>query len=221
MKYISKELGTQKQYQELLACLDENSPCNPRDTAETMVKIACYYRNPNSAYADNLELFKLVAAFAERHIADEEILWRCIRTMGALGSLSVKKRSKKYCYQFLWRFCSHSNKRVRFMVSWQILYYFDDLLLAEPDWFDYAFSTLAITPANDTYHSFSLFLDWHVDAFSREQLAAVLPKYEKFLSKTKYQYYQKRYTTLVRALKQHIAGETVLQPRKIFNEDGE
>jgi len=53
------------------------------------------------------------------------------------------------------------------------------------------------------------------------QLAATLPKYEKFLSKTKYQYYQKRYTTLVRALKQHIAGETVLQPRKIFNEDGE
>ena len=110
MKYISKELGTQKQYQELLACLDENSPCNPRDTAETMVKIACYYRNPNSAYADNLELFKLIAAFAERHIADKEILRRCVRTMGALGSLSDKKRSKKYCYKFLWRFRYHDNK---------------------------------------------------------------------------------------------------------------
>ena len=54
MKYISKELGTQKQYQELLACLDENSPCNPRDTAETMLKIVCRYRIRNSAYSENL-----------------------------------------------------------------------------------------------------------------------------------------------------------------------
>ena len=117
MKYISKELGTQKQYQELLACLDENSPCNPRDTAETMLKIVCNYRIRNSAYSDNLELCKLVAAFAERHIADEEILWRCVRIMCELGSLSDKKRSKKYCYQFLWRFRSHSNKRVRCIIS--------------------------------------------------------------------------------------------------------
>lgn len=90
MKYISKELGTQKQYQELLACLDENSPCNPRDTAETMLKIVCNYRIRNSAYSDNLELCKLVAAFAERHIADKEILRRCVRIMCEKYSCSAE-----------------------------------------------------------------------------------------------------------------------------------
>lgn len=78
MKYISRELGKPKQFQELLGYLtaflnDENTDSTPLDTASTMNKIACYHRIP-SEFTENMNCLKLAMAFGDKYADDEKTL---------------------------------------------------------------------------------------------------------------------------------------------------
>ena len=54
--------------------------------------------------------------------------------------------------------------------------------------------------------------DDEISSMSNTQISIVLEKYEKFLKKTKSEYYQKRFTKLVDLLKKHVAEKIVLTP---------
>ena len=82
----------------------------------------------------------------------------------------------------------------------------------EPDWFDYAVSILDLPPADKSFSEFALMFDDEISSMSNTQISIVLEKYEKFLQKTKSEYYQKRFTKLVDLLKKHVAGKIVLTP---------
>ena len=88
----------------------------------------------------------------------------------------------------------------------------------EPDWFDYAVSLLDLPPANESFWEFSIMLNKEINSFNNEQISFIIGKYEKFLQKTKNDFYKKTYTQLVKLLKKHISGETVLKPQDLLKD---
>ena len=61
-------------------------------------------------------------------------------------------------------------------------------------------------------------LDEEISSMSNAQISIVIEKYEKFLKKTKNDFYKKTYTQLVKLLKKHISGETVLKPQDLLKD---
>ena len=216
MKYISRELGKPKQFQELLGYLtaflnDKETDSTPLDTASTMNKIACYHRMP-SEFTENIDSLKLAMAFGNKYADDEKILWHCLRALGEFGFLSTQEKCKLLCFNYLSKFRNHESKKIRRRVALDLIGSYRELLKKEPDWFDYAVSLLDLPPANESFYEFSLMLDEEISSMSNAQISIVIEKYEKFLKKTKNDYYQKRFTKLVDLLKKHVAGKIVLTP---------
>lgn len=216
MKYISRELGKPKQFQKLLDYLtaflnDENTDSTPLDTADTMSKIACYHRMP-SEFTKNVDCLKLVINFSNKYADDEKILWHCLRALGEFGFLSTREKCKLLCFNYLSEFRNHESKKIRHLVVWNSICLYLELLKEEPDWFDYAVSLLDLPPANESFSEFALMFDDEISSMSNAQISIVIEKYEKFLKKTKNDYYQKRFTKLVDLLKKHVAGKIVLTP---------
>ena len=216
MKYKSRELGKPKQFQELLGYLtaflnDKETDYTPLDTADTMSKIACYHRMP-SEFTENIDSLKLAMAFGDKYVDDEKILWHCLRALGEFGFLSTQEKCKLLCFDYLSKFRNHKSKKIRRRVALDLIGSYRELLKKEPDWFDYAVSLLDLPPANESFYEFSLMLDEEISSMSNAQISIVIEKYEKFLKKTKNEYYQKRFTKLVDLLKNHVAGKIVLTP---------
>lgn len=216
MKYKSRELGKPKQFQELLGYLtaflnDKETDSTPLDTASTMNKIACYHRMP-SEFTENIDSLKLAMAFGDKYADDEKILWHCLRALGEFGFLSTQEKCKLLCFNYLSKFRNHKSKKICHLVVWNSTRLYLELLKKEPDWFDYAVSLLDLPPANESFYEFSLMLDKEISSMSNAQISIVIEKYEKFLKKTKSEYYQKRFTKLVDLLKKHVAGKIVLTP---------
>ena len=216
MKYISRELGKPKQFQELLDYLsaflnDEDTDSTPLDTADTMSKIACYHRMP-SEFTENIDSLKLAMAFCDKYADDEKILWHCLRALGEFGFLSTQEKCKLLCFNYLSKFRNHESKKIRRRVALDLIGSYRELLKKEPDWFDYAVSLLDLPPANESFWEFSIMLNNEINSFDNEQISFIIGEYEKFLQKTKSEYYQKRFTKLVDLLKKHVAGKIVLTP---------
>ena len=216
MKYISRELGKPKQFQKLLDYLtaflnDKETDSTPFDTASTMNKIACYHRMP-SEFTENMDCLKLAMAFGDKYADDEKILWHCLRALGEFGFLSTQEKRKLLCFDYLSKFRNHESKKIRRRVALDLIGSYRELLKKEPDWFDYAVSLLDLPPANESFSEFALMFDDEISSMSNTQISIVLEKYEKFLKKTKSEYYQKRFTKLVDLLKKHVAGKIVLTP---------
>ena len=222
MKYKSRELGKPKQFQELLGYLtaflnDKETDSTPLDTADTMSKIACYHRMP-SEFTENIDSLKLAMAFGDKYADDEKILWHCLRALGEFGFLSTQEKCKLLCFNYLSKFRNHKSKKIRHLVVWNSICLYLELLKEEPDWFDYAVSLLDLPPANESFWEFSLMLDEEISSMSNAQISIVIEKYEKFLKKTKNDFYKKTYTQLVKLLKKHISGETVLKPQDLLKD---
>ena len=216
MKYISRELGKPKQFQKLLDYLtaflnDKETDSTPFDTASTMNKIACYHRMP-SEFTENIDCLKLAMAFGDKYAEDEKTLWYCLHALGWFGFLSTQEKCKLLCFNYLSKFRNHESKKIRRRVALDLIGSYRELLKKEPDWFDYAVSLLDLPPANESFYEFSLMLDEEISSMSNAQISIVIEKYEKFLKKTKNEYYQKRFTKLVDLLKNHVAGKIVLTP---------
>ena len=216
MKYKSRELGKPKQFQELLGYLtaflnDKETDSTPLDTADTMSKIACYHRMP-SEFTENVDCLKLVINFSNKYADDEKILWHCLRALGEFGFLSTQEKCKLLCFNYLSKFRNHESKKIRRRVALDLIGSYRELLKKEPDWFDYAVSILDLPPANESFSEFALMFDDEISSMSNTQISIVLEKYEKFLKKTKSEYYQKRFTKLVDLLKKHVAGKIILTP---------
>ena len=209
MKYISRELGKPKQFQKLLDYLT--------DTADTMSKIACYHRMP-SEFTENVDCLKLVINFSNKYADDEKILWLCLRALGEFGFLSTQEKCKLLCFNYLSKFRNHKSKKIRHLVVWNSICLYLELLKEEPDWFDYAVSILDLPPANESFWEFSIMLNNEINSFNNEQIAFIIGKYEKFLQKTKNDFYKKTYTQLVKLLKKHISGETILKPQDLLKD---
>ena len=222
MKYKSRELGKPKQFQELLGYLtaflnDKETDSTPLDTASTMNKIACYHRMP-SEFTENIDSLKLAMAFGNKYADDEKILWHCLRALGEFGFLSTQEKCKLLCFNYLSKFRNHKSKKICHLVVWNSTRLYLELLKKEPDWFDYAVSLLDLPPANESFWEFSLMLDEEISSMSNAQISIVIEKYEKFLKKTKNDFYKKTYTQLVKLLKKHISGETVLKPQDLLKD---
>ena len=222
MKYKSRELGKPKQFQELLGYLtaflnDKETDSTSFDTASTMNKIACYHRMP-SEFTENVDCLKLVINFSNKYADDEKILWHCLRALGEFGFLSTQEKCKLLCFNYLSKFRNHKSKKIRRLVVWNSICLYLELLKEEPDWFDYAVSLLDLPPANESFWEFSLMLDEEISSMSNAQISIVIEKYEKFLKKTKNDFYKKTYTQLVKLLKKHISGETVLKPQDLLKD---
>ena len=222
MKYISRELGKPKQFQKLLDYLtaflnDENTDSTPLDTADTMSKIACYHRMP-SEFTENVDCLKLVINFSNKYADDEKILWHCLRALGEFGFLSTQEKCKLLCFNYLSKFRNHKSKKIRRLVVWNSTRLYLELLKKEPDWFDYAVSLLDLPPANESFWEFSIMLNKEINSFNNEQISFIIGKYEKFLQKTKNDFYKKTYTQLVKLLKKHISGETILKPQDLLKD---
>ena len=222
MKYISRELGKPKQFQELLGYLtaflnDKETDSTPLDTADTMSKIACYHRMP-SEFTENIDSLKLAMVFGDKYADDEKILWHCLRALGEFGFLSTQEKCKLLCFNYLGKFRNHKSKKIRHLVVWNSICLYLELLKEEPDWFDYAVSILDLPPANESFWEFSIMLNNEINSFDKEQISFIIGKYEKFLQKTKNDFYKKTYTQLVKLLKKHISGETVLKPQDLLND---
>ena len=222
MKYISRELGKPKQFQKLLDYLtaflnDENTDSTPLDTADTMSKIACYHRMP-SEFTENVDCLKLVINFSNKYADDEKILWHCLRALGEFGFLSTREKCKLLCFNYLSEFRNHESKKIRRRVALDLIGSYRELLKKEPDWFDYAVSLLDLPPANESFWEFSIMLNNEINSFNNEQISFIIGKYEKFLQKTKNDFYKKTYTQLVKLLKKHISGETVLKPQDLLKD---
>jgi len=216
MKYKSRELGKAIQFKELSEYLtaflnDKEIDSTPLDTASTMNKIACYHRMP-SEFTENIDSLKLAMAFGDKYADDEKILWHCLRALGEFGFLSTQEKCKLLCFNYLSKFRNHKSKKICHLVVWNSTRLYLELLKKEPDWFDYAVSLLDLPPANESFYEFSLMLDKEISSMSNAQISIVIEKYEKFLKKTKSEYYQKRFTKLVDLLKKHVAGKIVLTP---------
>ena len=67
--------------------------------------------------------------------------------------------------------------------------------------------------------AFSRTVGFEFDALNNAQLAKIVQGYERFLQKTKNQFYQNWFGYFVARLKQHMAGEIVLQRRQLFQEE--
>ena len=222
MKYKSRELGKPKQFQELLGYLtaflnDKETDSTPLDTADTMSKIACYHRMP-SEFTENVDCLKLVINFSNKYADDEKILWHCLRALGEFGFLSTQEKCKLLCFNYLSKFRNHESKKIRHLVVWNSICLYLELLKEEPDWFDYAVSLLDLPPANESFWEFSIMLNNEINSFNNEQIAFIIGKYEKFLQKTKNDFYKKTYTQLVKLLKKHISGETILKPQDLLKD---
>ena len=222
MKYISRELGKPKQFQKLLDYLtaflnDKETDSTPLDTADTMSKIACYHRMP-SEFTENIDSLKLAMVFGDKYADDEKILWHCLRALGEFGFLSTQEKRKLLCFDYLSKFRNHESKKIRRRVALDLIGSYRELLKKEPDWFDYAVSLLDLPPANESFYEFSLMLDKEISSMSNAQISIVIEKYEKFLQKTKNDFYKKTYTQLVKLLKKHISGETVLKPQDLLKD---
>lgn len=222
MKYISRELGKPKQFQKLLDYLtaflnDKETDSTPFDTASTMNKIACYHRMP-SEFTENMDCLKLAMAFGDKYAEDEKTLWYCLHALGWFGFLSTQEKCKLLCFNYLSKFRNHKSKKIRHLVVWNSICLYLELLKEEPDWFDYAVSLLDLPPANESFWEFSLMLDEEISSMSNAQISIVIEKYEKFLKKTKNDFYKKTYTQLVKLLKKHISGETVLKPQDLLKD---
>ena len=222
MKYISRELGKPKQFQKLLDYLtaflnDENTDSTPLDTANTMSKIACYHRMP-SEFTENVDCLKLVINFSNKYADDEKILWHCLRALGEFGFLSTQEKCKLLCFNYLSKFRNHESKKIRRCVALDLIESYRELLKKEPDWFDYAVSLLDLPPANESFWEFSIMLNNEINSFNNEQIAFIIGKYEKFLQKTKNNFYKKTYTQLVKLLKKHISGETILKAQDLLKD---
>ena len=216
MKYISRELGKPKQFQKLLDYLtaflnDKETDSTPFDTASTMNKIACYHRMP-SEFTENMDCLKLAMAFGDKYADDEKTLWYCLHALGWFGFLSTQKKCKLLCFNYLSKFRNHKSKKIRRLVVWNSICLYLELLKEEPDWFDYAVSILDLPPTDKSFSEFALMFDDEISSMSNAQISIVIEKYEKFLKKTKNDYYQKRFTKLVDLLKKHVAGKIVLTP---------
>ncbi len=216
MKYISRELGKPKQFQELSDYLtaflnSKETDSSPFDTAKTMCKISRYHRMP-SELTENIDFLKLAMAFSDKYADDEKILWECLRALGEFGFLSTQKQCKILCFNYLSRFRNHKSKKIRHLVAWNSIIPYFELLKKEPDWFSYAVSILDLPPADESFSEFALMFDDEISSINNKQISIVLEKYEKFLKKTKSDYYQKRFTKLMELLKKHIAGKIILTP---------
>ena len=217
MKYKSRELGKTKQFKELSEYLtaflnDKETDSTPLDTASTMNKIACYHRMP-SEFTENMDCLKLAMAFGDKYADDEKILWLCLRALGEFGYLSTQEKCKLLCFNYLSKFRNHKSKKIRHLVVWNSICLYLELLKEEPDWFDYAVSLLDLPPANESFWEFSLMLDEEISSMSNAQISIVIEKYEKFLKKTKSEYYQKRFTKLVDLLKKTCCGKNCFNSR--------
>ena len=222
MKYISRELGKPKQFQKLLDYLtaflnDKETDSTPLDTADTMSKIACYHRMP-SEFTENIDSLKLAMVFGDKYADDEKILWHCLRALGEFGFLSTQEKCTLLCFNYLSKFRNHESKKIRHLVVWNLIRPYFYLLKKEPDWFDYAVSILDLPPANESFWEFSIMLNKEINSFNNEQISFIIGKYEKFLQKTKNDFYKKTYTQLVKLLKKHISGETVLKPQDLLKD---
>ena len=222
MKYKSRELGKTKQFQELLGYLtaflnDKETDYTPLDTADTMSKIACYHRMP-SEFTENIDSLKLAMAFGDKYADDEKILWLCLRALGEFGFLSTQEKCKLLCFDYLSKFRNHESKKIRRRVVLDLIGSYRKLLKKEPDWFDYAVSLLDLPPANESFWEFSIMLNNEINSFNNEQISFIIGKYEKFLQKTKNDFYKKTYTQLVKLLKKHISGETILKPQDLLKD---
>ena len=222
MKYKSRELGKPKQFQELLGYLtaflnDKETDYTPLDTADTMSKIACYHRMP-SEFTENIDSLKLAMAFGDKYVDDEKILWHCLRALGEFGFLSTQEKCKLLCFDYLSKFRNHKSKKIRQRVALDLIGSYRELLKKEPDWFDYAVSLLDLPPANESFWEFSIMLNNEINSFNNEQIAFIIGKYEKFLQKTKNDFYKKTYTQLVKLLKKHISGETILKAQDLLKD---
>ena len=222
MKYISRELGKPKQFQNLLDYLtaflnDKETDSTPLDTAKTMSKIACYHRIP-SEFTENVDCLELAINFSDKYADDEKILWHCLRALGEFGFLSTQEKCTLLCFNYLSKFRNHESKKIRHLVVWNLIRPYFYLLKKEPDWFDYAVSILDLPPANESFWEFSIMLNKEINSFNNEQISFIIGKYEKFLQKTKNDFYKKTYTQLVKLLKKHISGETVLKPQDLLKD---
>ena len=222
MKYISRELGKPKQFQKLLDYLtaflnDKETDSTPLDTAKTMSKIACYHRIP-SEFTENVDCLELAINFSNKYADDEKILWHCLRALGEFGFLSTQEKCTLLCFNYLSKFRNHESKKIRHLVVWNLIRPYFYLLKKEPDWFDYAVSILDLPPANESFWEFSIMLNKEINSFNNEQISFIIGKYEKFLQKTKNDFYKKTYTQLVKLLKKHISGETVLKPQDLLKD---
>lgn len=222
MKYKSRELGKPKQFQELLGYLtaflnDKETDSTPLDTADTMSKIACYHRMP-SEFTENIDSLKLAMAFGDKYADDEKILWHCLRALGEFGFLSTQEKCKLLCFDYLSKFRNYKSKKIRRRVALDLIGSYRELLKKEPDWFDYAVSLLDLPPANESFWEFSIMLNNEINSFNNEQIAFIIGKYEKFLQKTKNDFYKKTYTQLVKLLKKHISGETILKAQDLLKD---
>ena len=222
MKYKSRELGKTKQFKELSEYLtaflnDKETDSTPLDTASTMNKIACYHRMP-SEFTENIDSLKLAMAFGDKYVDDEKILWHCLRALGEFGFLSTQEKCKLLCFDYLSKFRNHKSKKIRRRVALDLIGSYRELLKKEPDWFDYAVSLLDLPPANESFWEFSIMLNNEINSFNNEQIAFIIGKYEKFLQKTKNDFYKKTYTQLVKLLKKHISGETILKAQDLLKD---
>ena len=222
MKYKSRELGKTKQFQELLGYLtaflnDKETDSTPLDTADTMSKIACYHRMP-SEFTENIDSLKLAMAFGDKYADDEKILWLCLRALGEFGFLSTQEKCKLLCFDYLSKFRNHESKKIRRRVVLDLIGSYRELLKKEPDWFDYAVSLLDLPPANESFWEFSIMLNNEINSFNNEQISFIIGKYKKILKKTKNDFYKKTYTQLVKLLKKHISGETILKPQDLLKD---
>ena len=136
----------------------------------------------------------------------------------ALFARITQEKCKLLCFDYLSKFMNHKSKKIRRRVALDLIGSYRELLKKEPDWFDYAVSILDLPPANESFWEFSIMLNNEINSFNNEQIAFIIGKYEKFLQKTKNDFYKKTYTQLVKLLKKHISGETVLKPQDLLKD---
>ena len=61
-------------------------------------------------------------------------------------------------------------------------------------------------------------LNNEINSFDKEQISFIIGKYEKFLQKTKNDFYKKNLHSACKTIKKHISGETVLKPQDLLKD---
>ena len=193
VKFSTNErvLGTAKQYNELMAYLAQDAAHeDPLHTSNIFWKIAGFLRMPTGFYSTDISFLNKIAAFSHRHSADEKVLFNCMRALTELGGLTTDAACKQYCFDYLKSLRNHPSKKIRHYVLLGECSYFWEFMRQEAGWFDYLYTFLSLPPKNQAFMAFSRIVCFEFDAFNNAQLAKIVQEYERFLQKTKNQFYQ-------------------------------
>lgn len=216
MKFNRKELGTQKQFNELNLYLStEKINENPLDTAKVILNIALKFRISSDFYSENITFLKKVVDFAEYHQNNIKILENCINAIGEFGGLSKNNECKEFCFNYLKNYAKSDNKKIKYISNLLIVNLYAELLHNEPDFFQFAIGICNLAPKKNTIMIFSIFISVHIDWFDKMQLQQAINVFDKYSKATKHNFDKFLYEKIAELLNQHINKNIKLKSKEL------